>query len=137
MEENVENLKPIEKQGLDLTEFEGVRVKIEKVNVEHVKSKFNTDGLVPVLKVQTEPITEILMPDSNDKIVVRASELFNLAINENSLGWSTAPKGKLNNFLAKMKCTKPQELVGKLVTVRARIVKTESGEKTFLGFITN
>ena len=139
METNVKDLKPINKVGMDFSEFEGMRVRIESINVEHVKSQYSkkADGTVPVLKVVTETITEVMASDSNEKQKITASELFNLTEDAGELGWSTAPQSKLNNFLIKMKVSRPDELIGKFVIVKTRVVKGQFGDKTFLGFITS
>jgi hypothetical protein len=134
--------------SIDLSQFVGIRVPIEKVEAIMIKSKYTTDGktlapgqevLAPVLKVETVPVTTIKDRDGND-IVIRASEMFSLkdtgqvdAAGKKVYGWSTHEKGALNKFLKKLKVSRPAELKGKLVVITTRPGNVEGQE--FLGFI--
>jgi hypothetical protein len=137
---DVKGLKPIESKGIDLSQFEGQRVKIESVEVIEVPTKFGNsgNGESEVLKVQSVPVANIQDRDGND-IPVRASELFNLGHNaDGELGWPTGPKGKLAGFLKRLGVGHPSQLVGKQVAVRIRAKKgTDGTTREFLGFITD
>ena len=134
------DLKPIEPKGIDLSPFEGQRVRIESVEVTKVPSKFtaNGDGEAEVLKVQSAPLETIKDKEGNE-VPIRASELFNLVRGEDGgVGWPNGDKGKLAGFLKKMAVTRPWELVGKEAVVRVRAKKSVDGAtREFLGFITD
>lgn len=130
---DISKLKPLESKGVDLTEFEGARVKIAELKIVEVPSQYTDSKKQDCLKVISEAVTEIPLDDGN--IEVRATELFNLTRDKetNELGWSKADNASLNKFLKKMKCNSPEDLIGKLVTIKTRTTKEG---KTFLGIIT-
>lgn len=131
---SVDDLIPTENKGIDLTPFEGKRVRIAKAEVTEVPSKYSPTGREKVLRVESDPVTTITDGEGNEKPIC-ASELFSLTMEDGKLGWSIDPRAKLQNFLNKMKVGKPSELVGKETVVRLRTKKNEFGETTFLGFV--
>lgn len=136
-----EDLKEFEAgQGLDLTEFEGIKTKIEGLEVIDVDSKFDEDGnilegnttrKVKVLRVFTEPITTATNKEG-EEVEIRASELFNLKFQDGEWGVSTSPKSKLQKFLKRQKVDKITKL--KSTTVLTKSVTNKTGS-TFLGFV--
>ena len=130
---SLDSLEPMESESLDLSPFEGKRVTIEKAEVIEVSSQFSETGRQKVLRVESEPVTTVETAEGKKEI--RASELFNLIEKDGKVGWSKDERGKLQKFLAKMKATKPTELVGKEAVVRLRSKKNDFGESTFLGFV--
>ena len=135
---DIADLKPIEGKGVDLGQFDRQRVRIESAEVITVHSKYsnNGDGQAEVLRVQSEPVCTMQDRDGKE-VQLRASELFNLARNEDGiLGWPTGAKGKLAGFLRKSNAKHPSELVGKEATVRIRSRRNPDGTtKEFLGFV--
>jgi len=142
---NVEDMKPIESQGLDLSEYEGKKAKIEIVEVVDVESRYGdgeteVDGRVyksneklpegktiptKVLKVSTEKLGEI--ETSEGKKEIRASELFSLKkdTKNKSWGWSTHEKAKVQKLYKRLGIRNPNTnpktaLIGKTVTVIQR-----------------
>ncbi len=131
----VGELEQIETGGIDLSEFEGKKAKIEKTEVVEVQSKFSESGRQKVLKVSTETITKTKNQEGED-IEISASELFNLVEKDGKTGWSNNPQAKLNKLLLKYGVERPEQLIGKEITLRARDKVQEDGSKTtFLGFI--
>jgi len=127
---DISNLKPVDRGGTDLEQFEGQKVKIESVTRLVVPSKFTESGNQEVLKVQSVPVTVVEDSEGN-KIEIRASELFNLV---DSTSWST--KGKLQKFLDKQRVSHPKDLPGTWATIRLREKAREDGTtQTFLGFV--
>jgi len=125
--QSVEGLEPIESEGLDLTPFEGKKVKIVKTEITEVSSQYSPTGKQKVLRVESEPVTTIKGDDGIEK-PISASELFKLTEKDGKIGWSKDERAKLQKFLNKLKVTKPSELKDKEVTVRLR-------DNGFMGFI--
>lgn len=136
------SLKPMESEQLNLNPFEGNRVLIASAEITLVKSAYSKrpDGQAYVLKVKTEPVTEIEKADKT-KVPICASELFNLIEEEKpqidgsvkkEIGWSKADNGDLTKLLKKLEVATPEELIGKEVVIR--IITKKDGKK-FLGFI--
>ena len=140
MSQEVKALKPVESQGVDLSQFEGGRVEIETVEVLVVPSKFakSGNGEAEVLKVQSVPLATIKDREGND-VPIRASELFNLMRDDNGvLGWPEGARGKLAKFMKKLSVEHPKELPGKQAVVRIHTKQGSDGiEREFLGFITD
>lgn len=134
-EYSIEDLKPIEvDEMMDLSEYEGKKVKIEKVEVINVDSRFDEHGnqLPPgqtikskALKVTTEKVGEIKNAEGDVKDI-RASELFSLKQkDDDSWGWSTHKKAKIQKLFMRLKAkygelTNPKQLIGKEVTITMR-----------------
>ncbi len=135
----VEDLKPLASKAIDLSQYEGRRVRIESVEVVRLPSKYSAteDGETDVLRVQTVPLRTIQDREGNDA-KLRASELFNLNRDtDGTLGWPTGPKSKLAGFLRLTDSSAPSELPEKEVTVRVRRRRGTDGEsREFLGFDT-
>lgn len=136
----VEDLTEIESgSGIDMTEFEGQKKKIESVEVKDVETSYDEAGdfqeglkrKVKVLRVTTEPVTEIENKEG-EKVVVKASELFNLKLDNGKWGISKSEKAKIQLFMKRQKVLKPTDLVGTSVTLRAYDNKAGN---TYLGFI--
>jgi hypothetical protein len=142
---DISDLKPIQSGGTDFSELEGKKAKIASAEIIETKSDYDENGKyvkglqrdVKVLRVVTEPVTEIKDKDGNPK-QIGASEIFNLkAAADGSIGWSTAPKGKLNKLLKKLKVDTPAQLIGKMATIRIRAKENPDGTTSeFLGFLT-
>ena len=142
---DINNLRVFEagQGGVDLTEFEGTRVKIVGVEIIDSISSYDESGHfqeglkrpVKKIKVFTDPVTEIdVERDGNkEKIVIRASELFNMTHKDGMWGISAHPKAAIQKFLVRQKVKEVKDLVGTMVTVKA--VENKDG-KVFLGFIT-
>lgn len=139
MTQEVEALKPIEGQGVDLSKFEGQRIEIEAAEVLTVPSKFknNGNGEAEVLRIQSVPLGSIQNKEGDD-VPIRASELFNLTRDANGvLGWPDGPRGKLARFMKKLNAEHPTELIGKKAVVRLHTKQGADGtQREFLGFLT-
>lgn len=117
------DLEDVEVISIDLSEFQGKPLKIEKITKLMVKSAYDENGNytpnqtrdVMVLKVETESFTEIETKDG--KKAVTASRMFNLKQNEETKKWgvSTSENSKLRAFMNKMKVAKVKDLVGMAV----------------------
>lgn len=137
----VEDLPEVEAgAGIDLNEFEGLRKTIDTMEVIDVETSYDEAGnfqedlkrKVKVLRVVTEEVTEVENKEG-EKIPIRASELFNLKLNdENEWGISTSEKAKIQIFMKRQKVSKPSDLKGTSVTLRA--YENKQGN-TYLGFI--
>jgi len=126
--------------GVDLTEYEGQKAKIEGTRVLEVESSYDESGnwqeglkrKVQVIKVFTEPITTITDKEGKE-IEVRASELFNLRLKDGEWGISKSDKSKIQKFLKRQKVSSITEVIGTSVVLRAYDNKQGN---TYLGFIT-
>ena len=117
------DLEDVEVTSIDLSDFQGKPLKIEKISKLMVKSAYDEQGdytpnktrSVMVLKVETESFTEIETKDG--KKAVTASRMFNLKQNEETKKWgvSTSENSKLRAFMNKLKVTKVKDLVGMAV----------------------
>ena len=142
---DINNLKVFEAGtgGVDLTEFEGTRVKIVGVEIIDSISSYDETGHfqeglkrpVKKIKVVTDPVTTIEANKDGkiEKYVIKASELFNMTYKDNQWGISAHPKAAIQKFLVRQKVRDVKDLVGTMVTVKA--VENKDG-KVFLGFIT-
>lgn len=140
----IEDLKPIEQANqLDVSQYEGSRVEIEKTEVVDMTTNYDDNGNwveglarpCKMLKVTTKALTKLDLGNGTIKDIT-ASELFNLKQNKKTMvwGWSENEKGKLFRFFKKLKVNSPKELVGKLVTVTLRPDKKDPN-KNWLGFV--
>lgn len=134
-------LQPLEGSGerIDLGEFEGLRNMIQDVKIEEVPSQFSKikDRTKQwVVRIIGTPVKHIKKNDGSE-IHIRPTEMFNLAEDDkgNPKGWFK--KGNLQKFLDKLKCSKPEELIGKEGVIRVKIKKgaTIEQNKQFLGYI--
>ena len=143
---NIDSLEEFESSpGVDVYQFEGKQVPIEKIHVEKILSKYGPDGkqlapgkeiLAPVLKIESAVVLKGKSSKGED-YEIRASELFSLKMKvgedgKEKIGWSHHEKGALNKFLKKMRVKHPSQLMGKLVLLTPRPGKDES---VFLGFV--
>jgi hypothetical protein len=128
-------------EGIDVSEFDGNKMKIGGVEIREVNSSYGEDGKplpagntrpVKVLRAFSEPVTTVKNAEGED-IEIRASELFNLKLKEGKWGISKSPKSKLQRFLAKQKVSHPKDLTGTEIIVKA--TENKAGD-TFLGFYT-
>lgn len=136
MANEIDTMKEMESgAGLDLTEYEGQKTKIAKLDIIEVPSKFHKTGKAKVLKIEGEPVTQI--KDKNgDTIDIRASEIFNVKEQDGQLGWSTNPKAGLHMFLQKYKKKHPKDLLGVNATMYIRKVTRADGTTgEFLGIM--
>ena len=131
--------------GIDVYQFEGKQVAIEKVHIEKILSKYGADGkqvapgketLQPVLKIESASVHKGKNNKGED-FEIRASELFSLKMKKGEdgkekIGWSHHEKGALQKFLKKMRVKHPSQLIGKLVLLTPRPGKDDS---VFLGFV--
>jgi len=138
----INDISPAEKSRfikLELGEFDGKKRKIEIVMPEWGYSSYDIQGnlvkglqrKVMRLRVESEILKNVKSSDGKD-IGIRAREWFNL--NQDYKGkwtWSVGVKGKLNNFLKKIKVNNLSELKGRTVALSLKI--SPSG-KEFLGF---
>lgn len=125
-------------KGIDFSEYEGARVKVEACTPIEVKTDYDEAGNfkqglqrpVWVLRVQTAPVvtTENKL---GEEVLIRASELCNLKKDGDRVGWSNHPESKIQKIFAKYKAKSPTDLIGKTVTVTVR----EKGEKQFFGIV--
>jgi hypothetical protein len=127
-------------QGIDLTEFEGIKTKIAGMEILDVDSRYDEDGnlfdgnltrKVKVLRVYTEVITTVKNKEGEDADI-RASELFNLKFQEGEWGISKSPKSKIQKFLLRQKVDKITKLKGTSVLTKSVTNKTGN---VFLGFV--
>ena len=154
---DITDLQPIAAgEMLDLSEYEGRKVKIEKVEaielgsiyaVEKIELEgkvFNTGDRLPTgqtvkaktLKVTTEKVGEIKAAGGEIKDL-RASELLSLKKKtDGTWGWSEHKKAKIQQLFKRLEAKygvlkHPKDLVGKEVTVAIR----PGDEISWLGFI--
>lgn len=137
---NLDEVETYESKGVDLTEFEGKRAKIEKTELVTIPTWYDEAGdelprdgkprMTKVLRVTTEKVTEV-ENDAGEKIAIQASELFNIKYEDGKVSISDSPKAKIQKLLAKLKVKNITEIKGKEVTLRTYDVKGS----TFLGFV--
>ena len=132
---SVNSLRPTESEPLDLSAYEGKRVKLENIEIIEVPTSYSDTGKQKVLRVESEAVTTVKDRTGAEK-PVRASELFNLTEDNGRIGWSKNEKAKLQRFLNKVKVDHPSQLQGKEAIIRLR-EKTNSDDSktTFLGFV--
>ena len=133
----ISELKPIEVGGLDFTEYEGVKKKVEELEIVEVPSAYSKSGKTKVLKVITEPVTTVKNKEGKE-IQIRATEIFNLKLDDKTgqWGYSTSPKSKLQKLMTKLKAGKLIELKNKFVVIKVREVRRQDGTTgEFFGFI--
>lgn len=128
-------LKPIQAGGIDLSEFEGSKATIENIEVIEVPSAYSETGKQMCLQVVTTPVTNFTDAEGEEK-PVHATELFNLRQDEDgSWGWSESPKAKIQKFMKKHGVKEPKSLIGKPVVIKIRPkAQPDGSEKEFLGF---
>lgn len=145
---NLGDLKPIETmEPLNVGQYEGARVEIEKCEVVDMTTSYNDEGVwveglkrpTKRLKVSTKPLTKVEVP-GKESFEIRASMIFALKETKDEktgqitgYGWSTNKNSKLMKFMKMMKVNKPDELIGKYVTVLTRPSKKDE-DREFLGF---
>ena len=141
----IDELEEFDAGGVDLEQFEGQKVEIEKVEVVTVKTPWSVDGQMMekdeegnqktrdtnVLKVSSSPVTTINDKDGNE-VDIRASDLFNLVEKDGVWGYSKSPKSKIQKFMKKQKVSTPVELIATKALIRTR--QNKRGD-TFLGFV--
>lgn len=127
MEQNPEiPIIPGKSEIPDLTEFEGVRVKIEGWEIieidsywdpENTEKKLVTPVKVKKLKVFTQPVTQGKKGDGT-VFPIRASALFSMKRDDKgNWGLSDNPKSNFQKFLHKIKVNTLKDLVEKYVTI--------------------
>lgn len=143
---NISDLHPIKAgEMMDLSEYEGKKVKIEKIEVIELDSiyavetvvidgkTFNVNEQLPpgktvkskTLKVTTEKVGEVKTSEGEVKDL-RASELLSLKKKvDGTWGWSEHKKAKIQKLFMRLKAkygelTHPEQLKGKEVTIIIR-----------------
>ena len=143
----VEDLTQFEvSQPIDVSEMEGVRSKIDKIEIIDTFSSYDENGNwveglkrpVKRLRVSSEVLKEVVVPNK-EPIKVRASMIFALKETKDvkghfKWGWSNSPNSKLFQFLKKLKVNTPNELKGKYITVTVRPSRDANDTREFLGF---
>ena len=127
-------------KGVDLSEFTGIKKKVENITVLDVETPFDESGnyndkvkrKVKILKVFTEPVTDIVNKEG-EKVPVRASELFNMKQTEDGKwGISTNDKAKIRKFMKRQKVNRLSDLKGTTVIIKDY---TDKKGNTYLGFV--
>jgi hypothetical protein len=122
---NLENIKPVETQGLDLWQFDKKEIEIESAAVLQVPSKFvETDAKMQwVMRVLSKPVATI--GEGDDKFDFRASELFNLVQDDKGdlKGFPTGDGSNLMKFLKDIRVQDPEKLQSLKAVVDAMIGK--------------
>ena len=134
---DVNGLKPIEVGGLDFSEYEGLKKRVEELEILEVPSQYSKSGKTKVLKVITEPVTTVKNKEGKE-IEIRATEIFNLKLDDKTgqWGYSTSPKSKLQKLMTKLKASKLSDLKNKFVVIKVREVRRQDGTTgEFLGFM--
>ena len=140
---NIDDIPVVEPQQLfDPSKFDGTKVKIAEVNqtefpTHYINGEWNQNETVdaPVIEVVTEKLDTIKTKDGEKDIVV--THRFNLQTRENEDGTteiviSKNPNALLWKFLRKMGCTKPSELVGKVVTITTQPDRDPNSDRLWL-----
>jgi len=127
-------------KGVDLSEFTGTKKKVENITVLDIETPFDESGnyndkvkrKVKILKVFTEPVTDIVNKEG-EKVPVRASELFNMKQTEDGKwGISTNDKAKIRKFMKRQKVNRLSDLKGTTVIIKDY---TDKKGNTYLGFV--
>lgn len=138
---NIDDIPVVESTPLfDAKEFEGKRVKIEKVT-QIVADSHYIDGAydanktvkVPMIEIETEIVSTVSTKEGPKEI--RAKHRFSLQEIEGKVVISKNPKAKLWKFLRKMGVDKPSLLVGKTITLTAEPSKDENDDRTWLRIV--
>ena len=138
---NLDEIEVYESKGIDLSEFEGKRAKIDKAELVTIPTWYDEVGnemprtgsprMTKVIRVTTEVITEI-ENEEGKKIQIKASELFNIKYEDGKIKISDSPKSKFQKFFKKIKVNNLKDAIGKEVTVRSYEAKNQ---QVFLGFV--
>jgi hypothetical protein len=126
-EYNVDELVEHELEEIDLKPYEGQKVKIAKIEIVPIFSKF-TNKEEPTLKVITEPVATV--DTASGPIELTATELFSLVMKDGKLGWSASKKAKIRKLFKRLSVSTPKELIDHEVTIIIRPV----GDRNYLGF---
>lgn len=148
--EQLEQVKGIEGQSVDLWKFDKTTTKIDKVEVVQVPSQYTPliEGTEEhhkqwVLKVESEVLTSI--GEGDEKIDFRASELFNLVQNDKG-ELQGFPKGEGSNLMKFAKDLRIdttnidnlkvliESIKSKDTLVKAYDKEVEGNKKTYLKF---
>lgn len=108
------NMQKVEAPKLDVSEYVGKKVNIEKVGV--VETKFGD-----AIKVETVVLDTIEVEGKED-IVLRASRMFSVSKDGEIIIGS-----KFDKFLTKMEVSQPLELIGKEI----QVIKNDKDFLTF------
>lgn len=141
---NLEDIKPIENQGIDLWKFDKKETKIASAIISQVKSQYTETEFQWVLKVEGE-VLEVLKTEEAE-ISFKASELFNLIQDKSGklVGYPTGESSNLMKFLKDIgvkdvdKFSSLKELIeeikGKAVLIKAYDKDYQGGNRTYLKF---
>jgi hypothetical protein len=126
--------------GIDVSEFEGQRCKLEGVKEIEVETPFDENGefvaglkrKVKRLRVYSEAVAKVESSEGKE-IEIRASELFPLKFQDEKWGVSTSDNAKINKFLKQLKLEKGLEGVKKIGG--QSVVMKLSDKGNFLRFV--
>lgn len=137
---DVNSLKPIKSEGLNLQKYHKQNIKIEKAEVIQVPSKYTPEvnGINIkqwVLKVSSVPVASL--GEGEDKIEFRASELFNLMQDKEGKleGFPESTDSNLGKFMKDIGAKVPADIVGKSATIKAYDKKVGEDTRTYLKFL--
>lgn len=143
-EVDLEKVKPMESQSIDLSKYDKNETTIADVKVTKVKSQYSETGFQWVLRVSSE-ILETLKSEDGD-IDFRASELFNLIQNDEGVltGFPTGESSNLMKFLRDLGIKNPENLknlmevkesiIGKKVLIKSYEKEHQGNTRTYLKF---
>jgi hypothetical protein len=156
---NLSDIPVVEKsQGIDISKYEGKRVRIAKVTPVLVTDyypdgeHFNKDSQDKVMKLELETeslkeldangnFTEKDLTYTKDGITKTISVNTRLSLQpeerEGTLNWviSKHPKAKLWAFMRKLGANKPEELIGKIVTLTVEPSKKLGDDRKYLRIV--
>lgn len=149
---NIDDIQLVEKSsGLDVSAYEGYRVKIESAVQTEIDDHWPDGetystvavGKIPVIRIMTEPLKDLKTNEEikftkSDGSVTRLQPYkdFNLQIQNGAIVISKHPKAALWSFMRKMGVQKPSELVGKFVTLTTVPSKKLGDDRRFLRIVT-
>jgi len=139
----LDEIKPISNApSVDLKKHDKKTVKIEKVEVLKVPSKFTDCGHQYVLKVSSQPVE--VLGELEDLVEFRASELFNLIQDDTGklIGYPTSDGSNLVQFMKDLGCDINktslkeiiEEIIGKEALIKAYDKEKDGVTKTYLKF---
>ena len=136
-QKSLDDLKPIEQEGVNLESWDKKEVEIEKAEIMQVPSKYvdeEAGGMQWVLKVSSKVLETL--GEGDDKIEFRASELFNLVQDKKGKlkGYPSAEASNLGKFMKDVKAKDPKDLEGKKAMVKSYQKEYDGNSRTYLKF---
>lgn len=154
---DIDNIAIVEpKSTFDVSQWEGIRVKIDKVEKVEVLDYFsgpdhtfvaNPTEKKWVIEVTTEPIRELVDGKMTGDVIKftnedsslkewRVTARFNLQKDkEGKLVISKHPKSKMWAFLRRLGCERPSEMIGRLVTLTVVPSARPDDDRKFLRLV--